>query len=65
LGDCLKVHWGLADPSRLEGTAEEVAAAFQQTIDRLRRRLQLLIAANPATLDSARLSALFTELGEA
>ena len=63
-GQCLKIHWGLADPSRLEGTEEQVAAAFQQTIERLRRRLQLLIAANPQNLDAAQLSALFTELGE-
>ena len=28
-GQSIKMHWGLADPSKLEGTEEEIAAAFR------------------------------------
>ena len=63
-GQCQKVHWGLADPSRMAGTEEEVATAFRQTIKLLQRRLRSLIAAEPQSLDSEQLSALLIRLGE-
>ena len=63
-GQCQKVHWGLADPSRMAGTKEEVATAFRQTIKLLQRRLRSLIAAEPQSLDSEQLSALLMRLGE-
>ena len=31
-GQSIKMHWGLADPSKLEGTEEEIAAAFRECI---------------------------------
>lgn len=59
-----RVHWGLKDPSRIEGTEEEVAAAFRHTIERLHGRLEQVLAAGPANLDSEQLLALFKRLGE-
>jgi arsenate reductase len=43
-GRSLKVHWGLVDPSRLEGSEQEIAAAFQNTIELLKTRIEKLIA---------------------
>ncbi|WP_226703126.1 arsenate reductase ArsC [Microbulbifer elongatus] len=43
LGDALKVHWGLADPSKLEGTDEEKAEAFRETIKEIINRVQRML----------------------
>lgn len=32
MGDVARVHWGLADPSHLNGSDEEIEIAFQQLI---------------------------------
>ncbi len=42
-GNNLKVHWGLKDPSKLEGSEEIVAAAFIETINIIRARVSRLI----------------------
>ena len=42
-GKAEKVHWGLADPSALEGTSESVSLAFQNTIDTLMARLDRIV----------------------
>ncbi len=36
-------HWGYADPSAMEGTAEQKLAAFRQTLQAIRHRLSLLV----------------------
>ncbi|RLQ22151.1 arsenate reductase ArsC [Seongchinamella sediminis] len=63
-GRSLRVHWGLEDPSRLEGSEEEVATAFRHTIDLLRRRCEQLLAAEPTALDGQQRLALLKRLGE-
>jgi arsenate reductase len=45
-GDSIKVHWGLADPSKLTGTDEEIAIAFHNTITEIERRVQAILKAN-------------------
>ena len=42
LGDVSKLHWGLPDPAHVEGTEEEIAAAFEATYQQLESRLQAL-----------------------
>ncbi|WNO11619.1 arsenate reductase ArsC [Teredinibacter sp. KSP-S5-2] len=42
-GQTIKVHWGLADPSKLEGSEEDVAAAFRQTIAEIQQRVHGLL----------------------
>lgn len=63
-GQSLKVHWGLTDPSRLDGSEEEVAAAFRQTIALLSARIEQLLAADPVHEDPATIAALLTQLGD-
>ncbi|MFM2485955.1 arsenate reductase ArsC [Celerinatantimonas yamalensis] len=43
-GNTLKVHWGLADPSKLSGSEREVAEAFRQTIAIIEDRVDALLA---------------------
>jgi len=45
-GQSLKVHWGLADPSRLDGTEAEIELAFTKTIETLTRRIDRLLKLN-------------------
>lgn len=63
-GDALTVHWGLADPSRLQGSEDEVAAAFSNTISILQSRIETLLSANPLTMDATKLAALLNQLGD-
>ncbi|WP_439134681.1 arsenate reductase ArsC [Pseudomaricurvus sp.] len=42
-GKSLKVHWGLEDPSKLEGSDEEIAAAFRQSIQLINERVDALM----------------------
>ncbi len=42
-GKALKLHWGLADPSRLEGGEEAVAQAFRNTMQEIRQRVEGLL----------------------
>lgn len=41
-GKSVKVHWGLSDPSKLEGSEEEKAQAFRETINIITQRVQQL-----------------------
>ena len=63
-GRSLKIHWGLADPSRLAGTDEEIAAAFRGTIATLEARITRLLEQDLETLPSGQLEQLLTSLGE-
>ena len=42
MGKSLKVHWGLADPSRLQGPEHEVAEAFRTCIGEISQRVEAL-----------------------
>lgn len=44
LGHTPKLHWGLADPSKLEGSEEEKRDAFLTTIALIEQRVDQLIA---------------------
>ncbi|MBD2859821.1 arsenate reductase ArsC [Spongiibacter sp. KMU-158] len=50
-GKSLKVHWGLSDPSKLEGSETELAEAFRATISEIKQRVEDLktVAALPSS----------------
>lgn len=52
-GKSLKLHWGLEDPSKLEGSEEEKAHAFNNTIDIIESRVAALVelAESKASVD--------------
>lgn len=43
-GKAVKLHWGLADPSKVEGGEAEKAAAFRACIAQIRARVKALLA---------------------
>lgn len=44
MGNDAKAHWGLPDPSRLEGTEEEVRQAFYNVMSTIALRINALLA---------------------
>ncbi|NNJ72281.1 MAG: arsenate reductase ArsC [Enterobacterales bacterium] len=42
-GDTMKIHWGLADPSKLTGSEESIATAFRDTIEIIKQRVAKLL----------------------
>lgn len=57
-GKSVKVHWGLSDPSKLTGSEEDIARAFNDTIAQISARVTDLktIAERPFTPESLRAS---------
>lgn len=45
-GKSTKVHWGLADPSKVTGTEEEVAEAFRNCIEQITQRVKFMLDAD-------------------
>lgn len=43
LGPAIRAHWGVEDPGHKEGTPAEVIAAFDQTFDILKRRVEAMV----------------------
>lgn len=62
-GNSLKMHWGLADPSKLEGTEQQVADAFRNTVGQIEQRVQALLALPLAELSRPQLQTELTKLG--
>jgi arsenate reductase (thioredoxin) len=50
-GQPVQAHWGMADPADVEGSDEEVRAAFLDTFSLLSRRIELLLALPLESLD--------------
>lgn len=63
MGDSLKMHWGLSDPSKLQGSEEDIAAAFRQTIDIIKQRVSQLSELAPLQGNKEALSTALIELG--
>ena len=49
-GDTIKLHWGLPDPSKLEGSEAELRDAFFAVMTTIEKRVQQLLDLNLATL---------------
>ena len=63
MGKTLKLHWGLEDPSKIEGSDAEKAAAFRATISEIENRVERLLALDFAGIDQAALKAAMATLG--
>jgi arsenate reductase len=63
-GNSIKVHWGLSDPSKLEGSEEDIAQAFRQTIATLKSRVEKLVKADIENMSKDDLIALFKTVSE-
>lgn len=62
-GKSIKAHWGLEDPSKIEGSEEDVKAAFLNTIKIIEQRATKLAEIATQDLDNASLKVALNELG--
>lgn len=62
-GDSVKVHWGLADPSKIEGSEEEKAQSFRACIAEITERVKKLIPIAEKNLTPAELKFELAKLG--
>lgn len=62
-GKSLKVHWGLADPSKLQGSEAEIAEAFRATIEQIKQRVQQLADLDVDVNDKVAFKAALAHLG--
>lgn len=62
-GPALKTHWGLADPSDVQGSDAEVDAAFDATLQRIEARCRAFFALPFAQLDRPALQAELDRIG--
>jgi arsenate reductase len=65
LGQALRTHWGVEDPSHVVGTDDEISAAFEQAYAILRARIEAFLALPLDELkhDQARLKAELDRIG--
>ncbi|CAM3653088.1 arsenate reductase ArsC [Rheinheimera salexigens] len=61
-GSAIKVHWGLSDPSKLEGSEQQIAAAFRDCIADITTRVHQLKKLADMQLDTATLKLKLAEL---
>lgn len=62
-GPATKAHWGLADPSESVGSPEEIKAAFDATLVRLKLRFTAFLALPLAQLDAATMRTELARIG--
>ncbi|TRY31460.1 arsenate reductase ArsC [Aliiglaciecola sp. M165] len=62
-GNSLKIHWGLSDPSKLDGSDEEKADAFRACIEQIKQRVLNLKTLAAKKLSTAELKAELEALG--
>jgi arsenate reductase len=59
----LKVHWGLSDPSKIEGDASQIEQAFVACINQIKERVKTLKAIAAKDLDKSQLRAALASAG--
>lgn len=55
-GDTIKLHWGLSDPSKIEGSEEDITNAFRNTIQIIKDRVKALQTVNFQNPDKSQIS---------
>lgn len=63
-GSAIKSHWGLSDPSDAQGSDEAIQAAFDATVEIIRRRFAALFSLDLASLSHIELKQKLDEIGE-
>ncbi|WP_407310346.1 arsenate reductase ArsC [Pseudomonas sp. nanlin1] len=63
-GPAIKSHWGLSDPSDVEGSDEEIQVAFDATVALIRRRFAAFFTLDFEALSAAELKHALDQIGE-
>ena len=62
-GKSIKLHWGLEDPSKVQGTDEEVKAAFLKCMALIEERMQAILSLDLENLKGEELKTALLKLG--
>ncbi|WP_263597128.1 arsenate reductase ArsC [Pseudomonas fluorescens] len=62
-GPAIKSHWGLADPSEVHGSREDIEAAFANTVEIIKRRFAAFFALDLKSLSDADLKVALDRIG--
>lgn len=62
-GPAVKAHWGLSDPSDLQGSAAKLDAAFDTTLEQIERRITAFLALPFEQLDAGQLKVELARIG--
>ena len=63
-GDTVTIHWGLPDPSKLQGSEQEVRDAFYSVMSTIEQRVQKLLDLDLEPLTKTERQALLNQLTE-
>lgn len=63
-GPAIKSHWGLSDPSDVEGSEEEIQSAFDATVAHIRLRFAVFFCLDFRSLDPVQLKQALDRIGE-
>lgn len=63
-GSPIKVHWGFADPSHVDGTDEEKRQAFAHTFGEIRQKITQLVNLPMDALNQEEMTAALQAIGE-
>ncbi|MGH1470778.1 MAG: arsenate reductase ArsC [Cellvibrionaceae bacterium] len=64
IGNSLKVHWGLSDPSKIEGSEEKIIEAFNHTISVFEKRAKKMLSIDFSSISEQDLKTRLTEIAE-
>ncbi len=64
IGDSIKIHWGLPDPSKLHGSEKEVETAFLNVIKTITNRIHRLLDLAPDSIKKENIKAILQQIGE-
>ena len=62
-GNTVKVHWGLTDPSKIDGSEEEKAQGFRACIAQITERVNQLVSLAERNLTATELKTVLKTLG--
>lgn len=62
-GQPMSAHWGVPDPAAVTGTENHIRHAFEDTLQVLRRRIELFASLPIASIDSMSLQKAIDEIG--
>ena len=62
-GPAVKSHWGLADPSDVHGTEQQIRAAFDSTVETIKQRFAAFFALDLNSLSDAELKTELDRIG--
>ena len=64
LGDTLKVHWGLPDPSKMTASDDAIKAEFFAVMDTIEQRINAMLALDLAVLSTDALSKALNKIAQ-